>query len=124
MIAKSKNKEDRIDDHYMARCIQLGKNALGTTFPNPMVGSVVVHEGQIIGEGHTSPFGGSHAEVNATAAVEDKNLLKKATLYVSLEPCSHYGKTPPCADMIISYGIPKVVIGCLDPHEKVAGKGI
>jgi diaminohydroxyphosphoribosylaminopyrimidine deaminase/5-amino-6-(5-phosphoribosylamino)uracil reductase len=116
--------EVKIHEKYISRCIQLAKNGLGTTFPNPMVGSVIVHEGKIIGEGYTSPYGGSHAEVNAINSVMDKALLKKSTLYVSLEPCSHYGKTPPCADLIVQHQIPNVVIGLLDPHEKVAGKGI
>lgn len=108
----------------MARAIQIGKNGLGSTYPNPMVGSVVVYEDSIIGEGFTSPYGGNHAEVNAIESVADKSLLKNATFYVSLEPCSHYGKTPPCSDLIIENQIPNVVIGCKDPHEKVAGKGI
>lgn len=108
----------------MARAIQLAKNGLGTTYPNPMVGCVVVLSGKIIGEGYTSPYGGPHAEVNAIASVVDKAQLKFATLYATLEPCSHFGKTPPCADLILKHEIPKVVIGLLDPHEKVAGKGI
>lgn len=114
----------KIHDFYMLRCIQIAKNGLGTTAPNPMVGAVVVYDDKIIGEGFTSPYGGSHAEVNAINAVKDKSLLKKATLYVTLEPCSHFGKTPPCADLIIEHKIPTVVIGLLDPHDKVAGKGI
>ncbi|TQO36160.1 diaminohydroxyphosphoribosylaminopyrimidine deaminase [Arenibacter algicola] len=116
--------EVKIHEKYISRCIQLAKNGLGTTFPNPMVGSVIVHGDKIIGEGYTSPYGGSHAEVNAINSVKDKALLSKATLYVTLEPCSHYGKTPPCADLIVRHQIPNVVIGLLDPHEKVAGKGI
>ncbi|MCL4113544.1 UNVERIFIED_CONTAM: hypothetical protein GTU68_011196 [Idotea baltica] len=108
----------------MLRCIELGKNGLGSTYPNPMVGSVIVHENKIIGEGYTSAYGGNHAEVNAINSVENKSLLKDATIYVSLEPCSHYGKTPPCADLIIKHSIKNVVVGCLDPHEKVAGRGI
>jgi len=108
----------------MLRCIELGKNGRGNTYPNPMVGAVIVHDEKIIGEGFTSTYGGKHAEVNAINSVQDKSLLKKATLYVSLEPCSHYGKTPPCADLIIEHKIPKVIIGCKDPHEKVAGNGI
>ncbi|MDO6605461.1 bifunctional diaminohydroxyphosphoribosylaminopyrimidine deaminase/5-amino-6-(5-phosphoribosylamino)uracil reductase RibD [Arenibacter palladensis] len=114
----------KIHEKYISRCIQLAKNGLGTTFPNPMVGSVIMHGDKIIGEGYTSPYGGSHAEVNAINSVKDKSLLSKATLYVTLEPCSHYGKTPPCADLIVKHQIPNVVIGLLDPHEKVAGKGI
>jgi len=108
----------------MLRCIELGKNGLGSTYPNPMVGSVIVYQDAIIGEGFTSPYGGHHAEVNAINSVSDKSLLKKATLYVTLEPCSHFGKTPPCADLIINHGISKVIIGCKDPHGKVAGKGV
>lgn len=113
-----------IDEKYLFRCIELGKNALGTAAPNPMVGCVIVHKGKIIGEGYTSPYGGPHAEVNAIQSVKDQSLLQKATLYVTLEPCSHYGKTPPCADLIIEKGIPNVVIGLRDPHDKVAGQGI
>ncbi|MBW1297726.1 bifunctional diaminohydroxyphosphoribosylaminopyrimidine deaminase/5-amino-6-(5-phosphoribosylamino)uracil reductase RibD [Aquimarina litoralis] len=109
---------------FMRRCIQIGKNALGNARPNPMVGCVIVHNQRIIGEGFTSPHGGSHAEVNAVNSVEDKSLLKEASLYVTLEPCSHFGKTPPCSDMIIRNQIPKVFIGTIDTHSKVAGKGI
>ncbi|SFZ92180.1 diaminohydroxyphosphoribosylaminopyrimidine deaminase / 5-amino-6-(5-phosphoribosylamino)uracil reductase [Flaviramulus basaltis] len=109
---------------YIKRCIEIAKNGLGNTRPNPMVGSVIVHNNKIIGEGYTSKYGGNHAEVNAINSVVNKNLLKEATLYVTLEPCSHYGKTPPCSDLIISHQIPNVVIGCIDDNEKVAGKGI
>ena len=108
----------------MLRCIQLGENALGVAAPNPMVGALVVHHGKIIGEGYTSPFGGPHAEVNAIGAVTNKSLLKESCLYVTLEPCSHHGKTPPCADLILKYAIPQVVIGITDPNPKVAGNGI
>ena len=108
----------------MSRCIQLAKNGLGTTYPNPLVGSVIVHEDRIIGEGWHYKAGLPHAEVNAISSVEDKNLLQEATIYVSLEPCSHFGKTPPCADLIISSGIRQVVIGSLDPNPKVSGQGI
>lgn len=114
----------KIQEKYILRCIELGKNGLGTTAPNPMVGCVITADDSIIGEGFTSPYGGPHAEVNAINSVRDKNQLKKATLYVSLEPCAHYGKTPPCSDLIIRSGIPRVIIGLKDPHEKVAGKGI
>ncbi|MEH6682094.1 MAG: bifunctional diaminohydroxyphosphoribosylaminopyrimidine deaminase/5-amino-6-(5-phosphoribosylamino)uracil reductase RibD [Sediminicola sp.] len=114
----------KIHEKYILRCIQLGKNGFGTTFPNPMVGSVVVRGDTIIGEGFTDPFGGPHAEVNAINSVKDPSLLRGSTLYVTLEPCSHYGKTPPCADMIVRNRIPKVVIGITDPNEKVAGNGI
>ncbi len=113
-----------IDQKYMSRCMELGQNALGMAAPNPMVGAVVVYKNTIIGEGYTSPFGGPHAEVNAIASVQDKSLLKQATLYVSLEPCSHFGKTPPCADLIVKHNIPEVVIGILDPNPKVAGLGL
>ena len=89
-----------------------------------MVGCVIVVEDQIIAEGYTSPYGGAHAEVNAINAVKDPSILTKATLYVTLEPCAHFGKTPPCSDLIIEHKIPKVVIGCIDEHEKVCGKGI
>lgn len=108
----------------MLRCILLGQNGLGTTYPNPMVGCVIVHNQKIIGEGFTSAYGGNHAEVNAINSVSDKSLLEQATLYVSLEPCSHQGKTPPCSDLIVKHKIPRVVIGAKDPHEKVAGRGI
>ena len=108
----------------MRRCIQLAKSNLGTVAPNPMVGCVVVEAGEIIGEGYTSAYGGPHAEVNAIQSVQNKSRLQHATLYVSLEPCSHFGKTPPCADLIIKHNIPNVVVGVLDPHNKVAGKGI
>ncbi|WP_299902251.1 bifunctional diaminohydroxyphosphoribosylaminopyrimidine deaminase/5-amino-6-(5-phosphoribosylamino)uracil reductase RibD [uncultured Aquimarina sp.] len=108
----------------MQRCIQIGKNALGSARPNPMVGCVIVHDEHIIGEGFTSAYGGNHAEVNAVNSVKDKSLLKEASLYVTLEPCSHFGKTPPCSDMIIRNQIPKVFIGTIDTHSKVAGRGI
>ncbi|MBU3822554.1 bifunctional diaminohydroxyphosphoribosylaminopyrimidine deaminase/5-amino-6-(5-phosphoribosylamino)uracil reductase RibD [Flavobacteriaceae bacterium XHP0103] len=113
-----------IHEKYIKRCIEIAKNGLGTTRPNPMVGCVIVNDGKIIGEGFTSPYGGNHAEVNAINTVENKTLLKEATLYVTLEPCSHYGKTPPCSDLIIKHQIPNVVIGCMDDNTKVAGKGI
>ncbi len=113
-----------IHEKYIKRCIEIAKNGLGITRPNPMVGCVIVLNNTIIGEGFTSKYGGSHAEVNAINSVKDKTLLKKATLYVTLEPCSHYGKTPPCSDLIIYHKIPNIVIGCIDDNEKVAGKGI
>lgn len=111
-------------DFFMQRCIQLAKNGLGLTYPNPLVGSVIVHQGKIIGEGWHKKSGEPHAEVNALASVKDKSVLTESTLYVNLEPCSHQGKTPPCADLIIKKGIKKVVIGTIDPFSKVAGKGI
>ena len=111
-------------EFYMKRCIQLAKNGLGTTYPNPLVGSVIVHNDKIIGEGWHKKAGEPHAEVNAVNSVKDKSLLKEATIYVSLEPCSHFGKTPPCCDLIIANQIPNVVIGTIDPFAKVAGNGV
>nr|WP_198999845.1 bifunctional diaminohydroxyphosphoribosylaminopyrimidine deaminase/5-amino-6-(5-phosphoribosylamino)uracil reductase RibD [Flavobacterium sp. ASV13] len=111
-------------EKYIRRCIELAQNGFGTTYPNPMVGSVIVYEGKIIGEGWHKKAGEPHAEVNAVRSVKDKTLLKKATIYVSLEPCSHFGKTPPCCDLIIANEIPNVVVGTVDPNEKVAGNGI
>lgn len=113
-----------IHEKYIKRCIEIAKNGLGITSPNPMVGAVIVYNKKIIGEGFTSKYGGNHAEVNAINAVSNKDLLKESTLYVTLEPCAHFGKTPPCSDLIVKHRIPKVVIGCIDEHEKVAGKGI
>ena len=109
---------------YMRRCLQLAANAAQTAAPNPMVGAVVVHQGRIIGEGWHRQAGQPHAEPNAIASVKDPSLLRESTLYVSLEPCSHYGKTPPCADLIIQKGIPRVVVGCLDPFPEVSGRGV
>lgn len=114
----------KIHEKYIKRCIQIAKNGLGIAAPNPMVGSVIVHNERVIGEGFTSAYGGNHAEVNAINSVTDKSLLKEATLYVTLEPCSHFGKTPPCSDLIIKHQIPHVVIGCKDENPLVAGKGI
>lgn len=111
-------------ERYIKRCIALAKNGFGTTYPNPMVGSVIVYNDQIIGEGWHKKAGEPHAEVNAVRSVKDKSLLKKATIYVSLEPCSHFGKTPPCCDLIIANEIPNIVVGTVDPNEKVAGNGI
>jgi len=113
-----------IQEKYISRCIELAKNGLGTTYPNPLVGSIIVHNGKIIGEGWHKKSGEPHAEVNAVNSVKDKSLLKESTIYVSLEPCSHFGKTPPCCDLIIKNEIPNVVIGTLDPNIKVAGNGI
>jgi diaminohydroxyphosphoribosylaminopyrimidine deaminase/5-amino-6-(5-phosphoribosylamino)uracil reductase len=116
-----------IDDSiYMHRCLQLAKLGCGNMAPNPMVGAVLSYDGRIIGEGYHKEYGKSHAEVNCINSVreEDKHLISSSTLYVSLEPCAHYGKTPPCADLIISQQIPKVVVGCRDPFKQVAGKGI
>lgn len=122
------------DEKYMRRCIQLAANGIQGARPNPMVGAVIVatrpsdirHQPSIIGEGYHVRCGEGHAEVNAFASVrpEDEALLKDATIYVSLEPCSHYGKTPPCADLIIKKGVRRVVVGCIDPFAEVQGRGI
>ena len=109
---------------YMSRCLQLAQQAEGHTAPNPMVGAVVVCDSNIIGEGYHHRCGEPHAEVNAIRSVNDQNLLMKSTLYVNLEPCSHYGKTPPCAQLIIDKKIPRVVVGMGDPNPKVNGRGI
>ncbi len=114
----------KTEEKYMRRCIELAQNGLGSVSPNPMVGAVIVCNDKIIGEGYHRKYGEAHAEVNAIASVKDATLLKRSTIYVSLEPCSHYGKTPPCADLIIEKKIPRIVIGCQDPFAKVAGNGI
>lgn len=115
-----------MDEKYMRRALQLAKGGEGRVAPNPMVGAVVVADGRIIGEGFHRTYGGPHAEVNAIASVkeEDRHLLKESTIYVTLEPCSHYGKTPPCSKLIIETGIPRVVIGAPDPNPLVAGRGV
>jgi diaminohydroxyphosphoribosylaminopyrimidine deaminase/5-amino-6-(5-phosphoribosylamino)uracil reductase len=115
---------EQVNETYMHRCLQLAKPGEGYTAPNPMVGCVIVHNGKIIGEGFHQQCGGPHAEVNAINSVKDQPLLPESTLYVNLEPCSHYGKTPPCSDLIIQKKIPRVVIGTPDPFAKVAGNGI
>lgn len=112
------------DIKFMRRCIELASKAEGLTYPNPMVGSVIVYEGKILGEGYHLKSGESHAEVNAVNSVKDKDKLSQSTLYVNLEPCSHFGKTPPCADFIISNKIPRIVIGTVDTSAKVSGNGI
>lgn len=114
----------KIHEKYIKRCIELAKNGLGTTSPNPLVGSVIVCDGKIIGEGWHRKAGEPHAEVNAVNSVKEKSMLSKSTIYVSLEPCSHFGKTPPCCDLIIAHKIPNVVIGTVDPFAKVSGNGI
>ena len=116
----------QMPDHesYMRRCFQLAEKGKGFVAPNPLVGSVIVHNNQIIGEGYHMLYGHAHAEVNAVNHVTDKSLLKDSTLYVNLEPCAHHGKTPPCADMIVAHKIPRVVIGCVDSFSAVSGKGI
>ncbi|MCW5519657.1 bifunctional diaminohydroxyphosphoribosylaminopyrimidine deaminase/5-amino-6-(5-phosphoribosylamino)uracil reductase RibD [Aureitalea sp. L0-47] len=114
----------KLHEKFMSRCIELAKKGLGNTYPNPLVGSVIVHEGRIIGEGWHHKAGSPHAEINAINSVADPSLLKSSTIYVSLEPCSHFGRTPPCANRIISEGIKKVVIGSTDPNPQVSGNGI
>jgi diaminohydroxyphosphoribosylaminopyrimidine deaminase/5-amino-6-(5-phosphoribosylamino)uracil reductase len=109
---------------FMRHCIRLAEKGRGNVAPNPMVGAVIVYNNKIIGEGYHRKYGEAHAEVNAINSVSDKSLLQKSTIYVSLEPCAHFGKTPPCADLIVSYKIPRVVIGMQDPFAKVNGLGI
>lgn len=116
--------ENENDIKYMRRAIELARHGLGNTSPNPMVGAVIVSNGLIIGEGYHRRCGEGHAEVNAIASVKDRAALADSTIYVTLEPCSHYGKTPPCSKLIIETGIPRVVIGSLDPFEKVSGRGV
>lgn len=121
------NKQQDIDEKYMRRCLQIAANGLQNAKPNPSVGAVIVAaDGRIIGEGYTSAYGGAHGEVNAFASVKSENehLLKESTIYVSLEPCSHHGKTPPCCDLIIRKGVKRVVCGCVDPFSQVQGRGI
>jgi diaminohydroxyphosphoribosylaminopyrimidine deaminase/5-amino-6-(5-phosphoribosylamino)uracil reductase len=111
---------------YMGRCLELAKCGAGRVAPNPMVGATLVYENRIIGEGYHQEFGKAHAEVNCINSVkkQDMHLIEKSTIYVSLEPCAHFGKTPPCADLIIRHKIPTVVVGCRDPFDQVDGKGI
>src|SRR5208283_4666371 len=111
-------------EQYMLRCLNLARAGLGSTAPNPMVGSVIVHNQLIIGEGYHQKLGGAHAEVNAINSVTNQSLLSGSTLYVNLEPCTHFGKTPPCVDRIIENRIPQVVIANTDPNPKINGKGI
>ena len=127
--------QQKIDEQYMRRCLQLAECGRQESRPNPMVGAVIVlppdpskgrYDGRILGEGYHIRCGEGHAEVNAFASVrpEDETLLREATIYVSLEPCSHYGKTPPCADLIINKGVRRVVVGCIDPFAEVQGRGV
>lgn len=109
---------------FMRRALELALRGGRAVAPNPLVGAVIVHNGQVIGEGSHQRFGGPHAEVHAIASVQDRSLLPTSTLYVTLEPCSHHGKTPPCADLVVSSGIKSVVVGCKDPFPKVSGRGI
>lgn len=113
-----------VDEFYMRRALQLAANGAGAVSPNPMVGAVIVSDGRIIGEGYHRKYGEAHAEVNAVNSVREREKLKNSTIYVTLEPCAHFGKTPPCCDLIIDCGIPRVVVGCKDPFAKVSGKGI
>ena len=127
LVGKPSPSQQEIDEHFMRRCLQLAKNGRQNAKPNPMVGAVIVSEdGRILGEGYHVRCGEGHAEVNAFASVkpEDEHLLAGATIYVSLEPCSHYGKTPPCADLIVSKRVKRCVCGCVDPFAKVQGRGI
>lgn len=112
------------DQLMMKRCIELASNGLGMTYPNPVVGCVIVRNGQIISDGWHQKAGEVHAEVNAVNKIRDKEILKDCEIYVSLEPCSHFGKTPPCSDMIVRYGFKKVIVGISDPNSKVNGQGI
>jgi len=112
------------DLKFMLRCLELASKAEGMTYPNPLVGSVIVHNGEIVGEGYHLKAGGPHAEAIAIESVNNRELLASSTLYVNLEPCSHFGKTPPCSDLIISYKIPRVVVGTTDTSDKVSGKGL
>jgi diaminohydroxyphosphoribosylaminopyrimidine deaminase/5-amino-6-(5-phosphoribosylamino)uracil reductase len=118
--------DSTFDEFFMQRCLQLAKLGAGHVAPNPMVGAVLVHQGRIIGEGYHRQYGFAHAEVNCVHSVkeEDRHLIPVSTIYVSLEPCAHHGKTPPCADLIVAQEIKEVVIGCVDTFSKVAGKGI
>ena len=111
-------------EYFMEKCIDLAKKGIQDVSPNPMVGSIIVYNNEIIGQGYHEKYGSNHAEVNAINSVQDKSLLEKSTLYVNLEPCCHHGKTPPCTDLIIENKIPKVVIGCKDSYSKVSGNGI
>jgi diaminohydroxyphosphoribosylaminopyrimidine deaminase/5-amino-6-(5-phosphoribosylamino)uracil reductase len=114
----------QVEEKYMARCMELAGYGRSSVAPNPMVGAVIVRRGRIIGEGYHRRYGEAHAEVNAITSVRDASLLRDATLYVNLEPCSHFGKTPPCTQLIIRKHIPRVVVGCLDPFPEVSGRGV
>ncbi|MBF91005.1 MAG: riboflavin biosynthesis protein RibD [Flavobacteriales bacterium] len=111
-------------EFYMQKCLDLAQKGRANAAPNPMVGCVIVYDGEIIGKGFHEQYGQAHAEVNAVNSVKDKSLLHSSTLYVNLEPCAHFGKTPPCSELIIEHKIPKVVIGCVDTFSEVSGKGI
>ncbi len=113
-----------VDEKFMMRAIELARLGMGSVSPNPMVGCVIVYNGVVIGEGYHAEYGKAHAEVNAVNRVKNQELLSESTIYVTLEPCSHHGKTPPCADLILHHRIPRVVVGTFDPFAQVAGKGI
>mgnify|MGYP006424677445 FL=1 len=117
-------KDNSSHEYYMSRCIEIAKKGIGTTFPNPCVGCIIVYNNIIISEAFSSKYGGNHAEINAINNVKEKKILKKSILYVTLEPCSHFGRTPPCCNTIINYKIPTVIIGALDNSSKVNGNGI
>ena len=112
------------DEYFMKRCLDLAENGLGKTYPNPIVGAIIVYKNKIIGKGWHEKAGEHHAEIKAISNVKDKTLLPKSTMYVNLEPCAHHGKTPPCVDTIKKFSIPKVVIGSIDPNPKVSGNGV
>ena len=112
------------EEFFLNKCIEIARLGIGNVSPNPMVGSVIVHNGEVVGEGYHKSYGSNHAEVNAINNVKDKSILSKCTLYVNLEPCSHFGKTPPCSDLIIKHKTSKVVIGCVDTYSEVNGNGI
>jgi len=111
-------------EFFLKKCLDLARKSFPKNIPNPMVGSVIVYKDEIIGKGYHEKYGSHHAEVNAINNVKDKSLLSQSTIYVNLEPCSHFGKTPPCSDLIIKHKIPKVVVGCVDTSSEVSGKGI
>lgn len=123
-MANDDRRQASFDEQMMARCIELALCGAEGAAPNPMVGALLAVDGRIVGEGFHRQWGGPHAEVHAIRSVADRSLLRRSTLYVTLEPCAHFGKTPPCADLIVSEGIPRVVVGCRDPFAKVNGAGI
>ena len=111
-------------NQYMKRAIELAKLGAGNVAPNPLVGAVIVHNGKIIGEGYHKKYGEPHAQVNAVNSVKDKSILSECTIYVTLEPCAHFGKTPPCSLLLVKHNFKAVVVGCRDSYEEVDGKGI
>ena len=115
---------DSIDEKMMLECLKLAEKGRGRVSPNPMVGSVIVKDQKVLGSGYHQFFGGPHAEVNASKSISDKESIRGSTVYVNLEPCAHYGKTPPCANLLVELGVKRVVIGCIDSFSKVRGKGV